>query len=257
LHSSIQLYNSIAQEYDSTHWNVAHRKAYDILAWEYIAQLLPSKSAMVIDAGCGTGRWIEKLSAMGHSSIGIEQAPGMIHKIKSKSFDNRFTLIEGDIANVTIAQNSADAVLAMGSLQYTRKPREIVKRFMEWVKPGGFVAVLVDSYVSLVLELLNFGKVEEARKRLESRIGVWQQGDLSAEYHLLDKTTLESIFAEAGLQRIRSHGLLCAYHSWGKTKFAEEYRKNREGVLEFERRLAECPDMVDNGKQILIYGFKP
>jgi trans-aconitate methyltransferase len=44
----------------------------------------------------------------------------------------------------------AGMVLAMGSLQYTADPEAAIAHLAGWLRPGGVLAVLVDSLVGLV-----------------------------------------------------------------------------------------------------------
>jgi 2-polyprenyl-6-hydroxyphenyl methylase/3-demethylubiquinone-9 3-methyltransferase len=210
-----------------------------------------------VDAGCGAGQWIDRLLRLGHRVIGIEQAPEMIKVLERKSYGPGFTLVAGDMENVSMEPASADVVLAMGSLQYAHDPARLLRHFASWVKPGGTVCVLVDSFVALVLELLRSGKTEEALERLQSRRGVWKQHGKEADLHLLDCQTLASYFARAGLSDVSCKGLLvgvsvCGLEEWGKSMAA-----NESSCLELERRLAQHPAMVDAGKQIIASGCRP
>ncbi|MEU8614719.1 hypothetical protein AB0C29_42705, partial [Actinoplanes sp. NPDC048791] len=56
------LYDALADGYEE-HFAVPHRRAYDDLAWEQTAALLPQPPARIVDAGCGVGRWARRLRA--------------------------------------------------------------------------------------------------------------------------------------------------------------------------------------------------
>jgi SAM-dependent methyltransferase len=257
MRSSIPFYNALAQEYNTVYYQVPYRKVYDQLAWELVSKLLPGGGdATLVDAGCGAGHWIERLLPLGYNIVGIEQAPAMIDLLRRKNFGHRFSLIAGSIEDAFIESASVDAILSMGSLQYTKQPALTIKHFSEWVKPGGLVAVLVDSYVSLILELLNRDLTDEALTRMDTRLAVWRQGDHETEYHLLDKRTLEAYFAQAGLQRISSYGLLVTFSAWGRPKLQEAILRDERSVLSLEKRLSECPELVDVAKQILVCGYR-
>jgi SAM-dependent methyltransferase len=256
MRSSIPFYNAMAQEYDTFHYEVPHRKVYDQLAWELVSKMLPKGDATIVDAGCGAGHWIERLLPLGYYIVGIEQAPALITLLRKKNFGSRFSLIAGSIEDAFLKPASVDAILAMGSLQYTEQPALTIKYFSEWVKPGGLVAVLVDSYVSLILELLNRDLTEEALTRMDTRLAVWRHGDHETEYHLIDKRTLEGYFTQAGLQRISTYGLLVTFSAWGRSKVREAILRDERSVLSLEKRLLECPELVDVAKQILVCGYR-
>ena len=58
---SAPLYDRLAPTYVE-HFDVAHRRAYDQLAWEMCAAALPDPPAVVVDVGCGVGRWARRLA---------------------------------------------------------------------------------------------------------------------------------------------------------------------------------------------------
>jgi SAM-dependent methyltransferase len=257
LRSAISLYDALALEYESGFYDPPHRRAYDLLAWEYVYQFLPATTGVIIEAGCGAGRWIDRLLPLGHRVIGIEQAPEMIKVLERKRYGPEFSLVAGDMEKVSIEPESADVVLAMGSLQYAQDPARMIKRFAFWVKPGGTVCVLVDSFVALVLELLRSGKTEEAIERLRTGQGVWKQHGQEADLHLLNRQNLESYFACAGLSDVSCRGLLVGVSARGLEEWRKSMAANESSCLELERLLAQHPVMVDAGKQIIASGRRP
>jgi SAM-dependent methyltransferase len=254
LRPSAPLYDLLAPEYDE-HFAVPHRRAYDDLAWERIVALLPA-DGVVVDAGCGIGRWARRLTALGHAVTGIEQSPGMLAELRRRPPGPGFTLVEGSMDEVDLPPD-AGMVLAMGSLQYTRSPEDTIGRLAGWLRPGGVLAVLVDSLVALVLELLREGREEEALRRLATRRGVWRLDGREADLHLLDRARLEAAFAAAGLADIRVEGLLGTASALGRDGLTARLAGDREGLLELERRLGDEPVMADVGKQLLATGRRP
>jgi SAM-dependent methyltransferase len=256
LRSSIPLYDSLAAEFERGFYDVPHRRAYDRLAWERVSALLPRAPATIIDAGCGTGRWVSRLLPLGHQVIGIEQSPRMIEALERKRYGPQFRLIASPMETAEIEPASADAVLAMGSLNFAEDPAAMIVKFSRWTKPGGFVAVLTDSLVALVMELLTTGKLDEARERLRTRRGLWRTHGHEAELHLLDRRTLESHFAAAGLQRIATAGLLVTAGAWGVPRLTAALVEDEAATLALERQLAADPALVDCAKQLLTIGYK-
>lgn len=252
---STPLFDSLASGYDE-HFAAPHRAAYDELAWERLLAVLPEDPAVVLDAGCGTGRWAARLVGMGHRVIGIERAPQMARAARERGLGERFELHEASIEALEL-DVLADAVVAMGSLQYTDDPVATVARLAGWARSGGTVLVLVDSLVALAVELLRAGRLDEAFERLTSRVGLWQQGGLSASLDLLDRGRLESAFLAAGLEDVRSYGLLVGASVGGRDALIAALREDRERRLALERRLAEVPALADLGKQLLVEGRAP
>jgi SAM-dependent methyltransferase len=253
LRSSVPLFDALAAGYDE-HFRAPHRRAYDELAWELVAGLLPPPPGPLVDAGCGVGRWAARLLGLGYRVVGVEQAPAMVAELRRRRLGERFTLVEGPMQEAELPPGRAGAVLAMGSLQYTPDPAATLARLVSWLRPGGVACVLVDSLVALVLELLRAGRAEEALERLRSRVGVWEQGGQAADLHLLDRATLEAAMAAAGLREVRVAGLLVGATALGRDALAARLAADPAGQLALERALAADPAVADAGKQLLAWG---
>jgi len=251
------LYDAMAPHYDSFFAKPGYRRAYDRLAGEFIDRLLPAPPATVVDAGCGTGRWAARWLERGYHVVGIEQSPQMIAELRQRISSERFRLIPQRMGLADIAPASADLVVAMGSMRYAADPQSVLRRFAQWVRPGGHVCVYTDSLTALVLELMRMGKTEEALQRLQTRRGVFRQGDSIAELHLFDRAALEALFASAGLVDVRCHGLLVTASAWDKARSGEAAMADEAAFLALERRLMADPAMADTGKHIIVSGRRP
>ena len=113
---SATLYDAMASQYDSVFAEPGYRRAYDRLAGEFIARLLPKAPGTIVDAGCGTGRWAQCWLDLGHRVIGIEQSPRMIAELRRRGLGDRFRLIAASMDEAEIELGSADLVVAMGSM---------------------------------------------------------------------------------------------------------------------------------------------
>src|ERR1700722_839018 len=208
------LYSALAPSY-LEHFEIPHRHAYDTLAWERVRPLLPERGP-IVDAGCGVGRWVGRLTALGYDVIGVEQAPGMIAELRRADYGPGFTLVEESMETADLTEASAGLVLALGSLQYTSDPTATVRRFATWLRPGGTGVALVDSLGALVIELLQQGRTEEAMERLRTRVGCWSMAGHEADMHLMDRDRLRQVFLDAGLRQVEVSGLLATAAPLGR-----------------------------------------
>ena len=254
--ASTALYDALAPTYEE-HFAVPHRRAYDDLAWDLVVPLLPVAPGRVVDVGCGVGRWARRLVDLGHAVVGIEPAPAMAALARERVASTRFELVEQFAEDVDLPPRQADLVLAMGSLQYTDEPERLLRRLAGWVRPGGAVAVLVDSLVALVLELLSAGKEEEALERLETRRGTWVQDGRRADHHLFDAERLRVAFREARLTGIEVRGLLVGWTAFGRERTVDRLAGDRARHLALESRLGGSPLLADVAKQLYAVGRVP
>lgn len=257
LSGRLGLYSAIAGDYDKTYEQPSHRRAYDRLAFDYISAMALPDQAHVVDVGCGSGRWLPYWLGRGCRVTGVEQAPGMIEALRSRGFDDRFSLLESSMETASIGPGSADLVLALGSLQYAAEPAAMIQRFANWLRPGGVLCVYVDSLVSLVQELLRDGRGEEAMLRLETRRGLFQEAGHQASLHLYDRDTLEADFDAAGLVELRSHGLAVGASALGRGGLTRALIADESRTMQRERTLSDDRAMVDCGLHILTIGRKP
>ena len=253
MRSSRPLYDALAPGYEQQ-FAAPHRRAYDDLAWDRVTALLPPAPARLVDAGCGVGRWSRRLLALGYEVTGVEQSPGMIAGLGDPG--PGFTLVAGSMADAVLPPDAA-MVLAMGSLQYTPDPEAAIGRLASWLRPGGVLAILVDSLTALVLELLRAGRTEEALARLTTRRGVYEAHGHAADLHLLDRARTEAAFTAAGLTRIRSHGLLVSASALGREELTARLVAGWDAQMALEGRLADDPLLADAGKQLLVTGRRP
>jgi SAM-dependent methyltransferase len=254
--ASAAFYDALAATYEE-HFAVPHRQAYDDLAWELVCALLPAVPGRIVDVGCGIGRWARRLVDLGHVVLGIEPSPAMASRARARITSARFDLVEQPMERADLPARQADLVLAMGSLQYSQQPERALQQLARWARPGGAVAVLADSLVALVLELLAAGKADEALARLETRQGTWVQDGLRADHHLFDSARLSKAFEGAGLVDIEVRGLLVSWSAFGRAGMLDRLNRDRGGQMALERRLMGNPEVADLAKQLFASGRVP
>lgn len=84
-----------------------------------------------IDVGCGTGRWAERLAA-----IGIDASPAMLAVAAGKP-GLRGLLIAADAMALPVASRSVDLVLCTLTLGHVRDQAAAMREFARILEPGG------------------------------------------------------------------------------------------------------------------------
>lgn len=252
--SAPDFYSRMASTYDD-HFAAPHRKAYDTLCWEAVQESLDGPS-LIVDVGCGIGRWARALVSAGHRVIGIEPSPGMAQKAREAELGDLFELQETDVDNARVDPGSADVVVAMGSIQYAPDPVRSIMTMAGWIRPGGQLWVLVDSQVGLVKELLGAGDFDQAIQRASDPVGWFTLDGCTVRHHLFSASAICDGLESAGLVDIRARGLLVGWSSKKRDEALSELVEDWDASLARERRLSLQPALADHGKQILVSGVR-
>lgn len=250
-----ELYGRLAPTYHAD-FEVPHRKAYDQLAAEAVRSALPP-AAVVVDVGCGVGRWARWLVDDGHTVIGVEPSAGMAAACRAADLGARFSLQEVDVDRAEVAPGTADVVVAMGSIQYAPDPGASIARMASWLRPGGSLWVLVDSLGGLVQELSRRGDHRQALERARTARGRFGDGEVEVEHHLFDAATIGSALTSAGLVEVDVRGLLVGWSAQERAVAQAELVADWDAALERERRWSRVPGVADLGKQLLASGWVP
>lgn len=95
----------------------------------------------VVDLGCGTGIWAQKLIEAGYSVLGIDISPAMIRRARRRA--PKATFLTGSIFDFPVRE--CDAVTSIGEIvNYTFDPRNskpelsrLFRRIFRGLRPGG------------------------------------------------------------------------------------------------------------------------
>jgi cytosine/adenosine deaminase-related metal-dependent hydrolase/ubiquinone/menaquinone biosynthesis C-methylase UbiE len=79
----------------------------------FLSEILPEPLDLdVVDVGCGTGRWLERIAAQASGSLtGIDASPQMLDRARRK-LGKRARLLLGDATSLELENSSADVILA-------------------------------------------------------------------------------------------------------------------------------------------------
>ncbi|MGD0831284.1 MAG: class I SAM-dependent methyltransferase [Terracidiphilus sp.] len=101
--------------------------------------LLPTPQSDVVDLGCGTGRWLKRISALRpRSLIGVDNSPAMLEWASSTHCVNA-RLVPADCSNTQLATTSADLILASFLLSYVKDLRKFARETARISRPGSLV----------------------------------------------------------------------------------------------------------------------
>jgi ubiquinone/menaquinone biosynthesis C-methylase UbiE len=198
-------------------------------------QSLPGASPHVLEVGCGTGRWLAALNALGLPLAGIEPSEGMLARARAR-LPESVDLRQGRAEVLPWADASFDGVFYMNALHHVPDKLAALRAAFRVLRPGGkLLSIGLDPHTgngrwyiyeffpeAYALDLGRFGSLEERRswlqaagfEQIQSVVAEPLRGSLSVD-QAKERGVLERSFTsqltqigdeayEAGLSRIQT-----------------------------------------------------
>lgn len=131
------------KRFSSPGGKLIHRREVEILS-DALRPLDPD-STQVLEVGCGTGRLLAEVDALGFRATGIDPSPYMLEEARRRlSHHERLRLIKGEAAGLPVDSGSFDFVYSLRVLNQTES-REYalaaIGEMMRAAKKGGRVLI--------------------------------------------------------------------------------------------------------------------
>lgn len=203
-------------------WKRLVKDAYHHVEFEttmhFLEKYLPP-GGLVLDAGCGPGRYSIELAQRGYQVVMLDLTPANLEFARrqvrrAKVKDNIKGIVEGSIVDLSqFADNSFDAVTCLGGplshVLDSQKRDQAVRELVRVAKRGAPLFVSVMSRLSLlVVELIMFQHEIEMEHFKEIR----DTGDYEGDYgftacHFFLPEELRAVFSGKGLNIVEIAGL--------------------------------------------------
>lgn len=110
-----------------------------------ITEIQPSELAgkLVLECGCGMGRFVEVLAREGADVIGVDFSTAVDSAFANLRAYQNVTIVQADLFNLPLQYASFDFVYSIGVLHHTPDTRQALHAIARHVKPGGALAVWV------------------------------------------------------------------------------------------------------------------
>jgi SAM-dependent methyltransferase len=98
------------------------------------------KGKVVLDIGCGMGRFAEVATRWGATVIGIDLSSAV--EMAARNLEDRnFLALQADVMALPFAPESFDCIYSIGVLHHTPDAEKAFKNLPQYLKPGGSLAV--------------------------------------------------------------------------------------------------------------------
>jgi ubiquinone/menaquinone biosynthesis C-methylase UbiE len=239
------------------------RALYEESCWRYIEPVLPPiKDSLILEAGCGTGRWVFRLAPMGYrvmlSDLSEEMIRHAAEMVKLKGMSDRVAAYQVlDICDMhTFSEDSFDLVLALGvPLTLCSDPGRAVEECYRVTKPGGHVVCDAANRFRTALDLARENDFTQFGRVLDTGQITRQTG--LTQYHFRPQE-LVSLFQEKGMEILHLVAV-CPFFEFPVTKEHVSILDDVEifkTVQDVFRHYAEDPNVITLSSRLLIVARK-
>jgi SAM-dependent methyltransferase len=124
---------------------------------------------LVLDAGCGAGRFSEIALGLGSRLIAVDFSSAVDTAQKNLKSDKKL-VVQADLSNLPIQSNSIDYIYCIGVLQHTKNPETIVKELVRCLKFGGELTLTFYEDSSWHVKLYSKYLVRPITKRIPPKL---------------------------------------------------------------------------------------
>jgi SAM-dependent methyltransferase len=249
-------------------WRRLVRDAYHRLEFEttlhFLEKHLPEKG-LVLDAGCGPGRYTIELAKRGYEVTSLDLTPANLEfarrQIKrAKVQDKVAEIMEGSIVDLSqLADESFDAVICLGGplshVLGADKRERAISELIRITKRGAPLFVSVIGRLSLlVVELMLFqNEIEMTIHKQIRETGDYEGGFGFTACHFFLPEELREVFSEKGVTILEMTGLegISSHHAMKVNRLAKD-EKRWKSWLETHFQTCRHPGAVGMSEHMLI-----
>ncbi len=231
----------------------------------------PSKKAVILDAGGGTGRWIGIMSKKFNSKfILYDLSSDMLNMAKNKKdlecLKDRLEIVQGDIQNMfKIKSSSVDYVTSIyNPVSFVENPILFFKEIKRILKKGGIAVVMGQGFTNAIASKIN-NYLAEAKELtvLDKEEKVKWNPNLAA-LNVFSKESIENLANKAGLKLINTYGIPVFLQPGPEDFDSENKQRSRvstkleadnkfyKAVYKLEMKYNSKNTMVDRGMNLMV-----
>jgi len=127
-----------AAQYDAWYESKIGQQTYYIERKNLLKLIHPKKGDLVLDVGCGTGRFSLLLKKRGCKVVGLDFSEEMLKFSKDRGLKN---VVQGDALHLPFTQNTFRMVISLFVLEFLKNPELALKEMIRVTCKGGKVVI--------------------------------------------------------------------------------------------------------------------
>lgn len=173
-----------------------------------------SKEAVILDAGGGTGRWIQMLSRIYTSKFVLyDKSKDMLEvalkKEELQKLNNRLKIVQGDIQNMdSIKDSSIDYLISIyNPISFVKEPLLFFGEVQRILKPTGIGLIMGQGFPNSIGSKINnyLADATELSKLDKEEMVNWNSS--LAPLHVFSKESFEKLADASRLKVIKTYGV--------------------------------------------------
>jgi SAM-dependent methyltransferase len=107
--------------------------------FDLIGPELFGEDRIVLDAGCGAGRWAFRVASQGPRVIAVDLGQSVDIARRNTMSSGRVACVQADLRDLPLCAGSVDWAYSLGVLHHIDRPETALRQIAEAVRPGGQV----------------------------------------------------------------------------------------------------------------------
>jgi SAM-dependent methyltransferase len=139
--------------WDDPVWNLEYEE--EVFRRKALLDPEQLNGSLVLDAGCGNGRYSYWASRYGARVIGVDLGDGVESAAANTRDLPEVQIVQGDIFRLPFAPRTFDAVFSIGVLMHTGNAKQATASLSALVRPGGRLTVHLYGKGSIIYEVVD------------------------------------------------------------------------------------------------------
>jgi len=232
---------------------------HDALTWDYLKQHLPRDlSAVILDLGCGTGKWAAKLIKSGFRVVCVDISAKMLDqarmKIEQMGQLHRAEFLQADLCELSaLSEGGATLAVALGDpIGCTHSPPKAMKEIRRALCDTGVLVATFDNKLSAIEFYLERGDPNELSLFLRSGKTHWLTKDTSEQFEITTFTPdeLRHLVSTTGFELLDFVGKTVLPMRHHRHLLADP--DSRRTWMKVEKSLSRAPDALPLASHLQI-----